>query len=156
MAFSTHLLVVVAGTLDAPELPGHLADRAESGTPLRATVVAPASWRRTEETRERLERLTDELGERGIPAEGVVGDADPACAALDVYDPARHDEILVCTDHLAGPVLIDLPHRLRSATGAHVRTLVVERRDVHGVPLEALRRDRPAWFERLFPVPQDA
>ena len=48
-----------------------------------------------EEAKERLEVSLEELRRRGIPASGVVGDADPVLAALEALREAPADEVVI-------------------------------------------------------------
>lgn len=136
MPFRTHLLVVANQTVGSDELVEQLGGRARSG-PLRATIVVPAEPEHREDAAERLEAALARLRDRGIDVSGTLAaDADPLHAALDAYDPARHDEVVVVTlpAHLSRWLGCDVPQRVGRATGALVS--VVETR---GAPV-ALHR----------------
>ena len=155
MAWTTRLLVVANQTLESPELLGYLRERGAAG-PVRATFVVPAAFADEEAARGRLDRVLEQLRANGIEAEGAVGDAEPCGAALDVFDPRQHDEIVVSTlpNATSQWLLIDLPHRLRKTTDAQVHHVVASEPRVTpaAVPLDEAARPRPAWFERLFPL----
>ncbi|HEU4658967.1 MAG TPA: hypothetical protein VFR97_15665 [Capillimicrobium sp.] len=130
MPFRTHLLVVANQTVGSDELVAHLRDRARSG-PLRVTLVVPAEPEQRDAAQQRLEDACVRLSEQeGIEVRGGLSeDADPLHAAMDAYDPARHDEIVVVTlpAHLSRWLGCDVPQRVARATGALVR--VVETRE---------------------------
>ena len=52
----------------------------------------------------------------------MLGDVDPACAVIEVWDPRRWDEILVSTlpTGTSRWLQIDLPHRIARAVDAPV------------------------------------
>ena len=52
----------------------------------------------------------------------MLGDVDPACAVIEVWDPRRWDEILVSTlpNSTSRWLQIDLPHRIQRAIDAPV------------------------------------
>lgn len=122
MPFRTHLLVVASQTVESDELAAHLRDRARSG-PLRATLVMPVDPEHGEAARGRLESALERLRGDGIDAGGALADDDdPVVAAIDAYDPARHDAVIVVTlpSHLSRWLGCDVPQRVARATGALV------------------------------------
>ena len=138
MPWTTHLLVVASRTAESGELVSYLRDRAQAG-PVHVTLVVPLEVGGRDAGRERLESALARLQAHGIEAVGqVAGDGEPLHAVLDVYDPRRHDEIVVCTlpEHLSRWLAFDLPHRVRRVTGALVSHVEVgtpaERRVAHG------------------------
>lgn len=155
MAWTTRLLVVANRTLASRELLDYLRERSESG-PVRATVVVPSALSEEPAAQARLDGVLEQLRAAGIEAEGRLGDAEPCAAALDVFDPREHDEIVVSTlpNATSQWLLIDLPHRLRKATDAQVHHVVASepRPAPAAVPLAESKPARPAWFERLFPL----
>ena len=52
----------------------------------------------------------------------MLGDVDPACAVIEVWDPRRWDEIVVSTlpTGTSRWLQIDLPHRIARAVDAPV------------------------------------
>jgi hypothetical protein len=122
MPFRTHLLVVANHTVDSPDLLAALAERAEQG-PIHVTMLAPVLWSEREEARIRLDEACMRLREQDIPAEGVLGDADPVVAVQEVWDPGRFDEIMVSTFSTGASrwMQIDLPHRVAKLTDCTVR-----------------------------------
>jgi hypothetical protein len=156
MAWTTRLLVVANRTLESEELSSYLCSRAEQG-PLRVTFVVPAAPSEEQAAHARLAAVLDELNEQeGISAEGTIGDSEPYAAAMDVFDARSYDEIVVSTlpNATSQWLLIDLPHRLRRSTDAVVSHVVSSEPRVvpAAVPLAAVMRPRPPWFERLFPL----
>jgi hypothetical protein len=121
MTFRTHLLVVANQTVDSPELIGALAQRAERG-PVTATLLVPTPWTEREAARQRLQQAIERLRERGVQAEGTLGDGDPMVAVKEAWDPARFDEVVVST--LSGAssrwLQIDLPSRVAKLTDCNV------------------------------------
>jgi len=128
MPMRTHLLVVASRTAVSDELVSYLSRRAAI-TPLRVTLAVPLELGGREEARARLARGLDVLRAAGLDAGGVVaGDGDPLHAVLDVYDPRRHDEIVVVTlpEHLSRWLGCDLPQRIARVTGALVHHVPAE------------------------------
>jgi hypothetical protein len=125
MAFITRLLVVANRTADSEELAAALRSRAEHAD-VRATIVIPAALGHEQEARVRLEGVMADLRAHGIEASGVIGDADPVNATLDVWDPWRFDEIVLCTlpPGESTWLHVDIPHRLRRLTDATVQHVV--------------------------------
>lgn len=135
---TTHLLVVASRTAGTEELISYLRRRAEAG-PVRVTLVVPVELGGPDRARSNLEAGLERLRAAGFDATGVVaGDGEPLHAVLDVYDPRRHDEIVVCTlpEHLSHWLAFDLPHRVSRVTGALVSHIEVgtpaERRVANG------------------------
>jgi hypothetical protein len=135
MSWTTRLLIVANRTAGSAELADALRSRATSSG-VRATIVMPAVLGREADASSRLEAVVEQLRADGIDAEGVLGDSDPVNAALDVWDPRRFDEIIVCTlpPGESTWLHIDLPHRLRRLTDATVQHLVATRLEPAGVP----------------------
>jgi hypothetical protein len=135
MSWTTRLLVVANRTAGSAELADALRSRATSSG-VRATIVMPAVLGREADASDRLDAVVEQLRADGIDAEGVLGDSDPVNAALDVWDPRRFDEIIVCTlpPGESTWLHIDLPHRLRRLTDATVQHLVATRPEPAGVP----------------------
>ena len=97
---AAHVIVLANRTAAAPELIEALVHRGEHG-PIHATLVMPASGpgeaARTE-CRERLDKALEAWRAAGIEhCEGVVGDPIPHEALSEVWDPMRHDEVIVST-----------------------------------------------------------
>ena len=122
MAFRTHLLVVANQTEDSPDLRRALEERSQQG-PVHVTLLVPVLWSEREAARARLDEACSGLGERGIEAESVLGDADPMVAVQEVWDPGRFDEIVVSTFATGASrwMQIDLPHRIAKLTDCTVR-----------------------------------
>jgi hypothetical protein len=134
MSWTTRLLIVANRTAGSAELADALRSRATSSG-VRATIVMPAVLGREADASDRLEAVVEQLRADGIDAEGILGDSDPVNAALDVWDPRRFDEIIVCTlpPGESTWLHIDLPHRLRRLTDATVQHLVAARPEPAGV-----------------------
>jgi len=127
MPWTTHLLVVASRTAESGELVSYLRERAQAG-PVHVTLVVPLEVGGRDAGRQRLEGALARLQEAGIEAVGqVAGDGEPLHAVLDVYDPKRHDEVIVVTlpEHLSRWLRCDLPHRIAQVTGALVRHIEV-------------------------------
>jgi hypothetical protein len=130
MAASAHVLVVANLTATSKELLEALKARADL-SPIRVTLVIPAQGPGLggrEAVKERLEEALKGMREAGLDAEGVVGDAGPMEAVAECFDPARHDEAIVCT--LPGRsskwLQFDFPHRVARFTGVPVTHVVAD------------------------------
>ena len=127
---AANVLVVANLTAASQDLLEALKDRAER-SPIRVTLVIPASGPGLggrEAGRERLEAALQGMRDAGLVATGVVGDADPMEAVAECFDPARHDEAVVCT--LPGRsskwIASDFPHRVARFTGVPVTHVVAD------------------------------
>jgi hypothetical protein len=126
---AAHVIVLANRTAAAPELISALLDRSERG-PIVVTLVMPASGPGSAEraaAASRLEEALDAWRKAGIErCEGVVCDPIPLEALSEVWDPMRHDEVIVST--LPGQsstwIRADLPRSVARYTGVHVRHVV--------------------------------
>jgi hypothetical protein len=128
---AAHVVVLANRTAGARELIEALVHRAERG-PIVATLVmpagAPGSAGRAA-ARERLDAALEAWRAAGIErCDGVVCDPSPLEALTEVWDPMRHDEVIVCT--LPGEssrwVRSDLPHCAARYTGVSVLHVVAQ------------------------------
>jgi hypothetical protein len=71
---------------------------------------------------EALARMRD----AGLQAEGAIGNSDPIVAVSEIWDPKRHDEIIVATLPLSSSKWLraGLPERIGKLTGAPVTHVV--------------------------------
>jgi hypothetical protein len=117
--YRTKLLVVANQTVDSDELYHALHERAERG-PLAVTLLVPQDQQAG--LGHRLHVALERLHDAGIEAEAMLGDVDPACAVIEVWDPRRWDEVLVSTlpSGTSRWLRIDLPHRIARAVDAPV------------------------------------
>ena len=136
MPATAHVLVVASLTATSKQLLEALKHRAERG-PIQITLVLPAQGpglRGREAVQARLEEALEGMRAAGLEAVGVVGDADPMEAVAECFDPARHDEAIVCT--LPGRsskwIAHDFPHRVARFTGVPVTHVVAD--DMRPVP----------------------
>jgi hypothetical protein len=128
---AAHVIVLANRTAAAPELISALLERSERG-PITATLVMPASGPGSAARKAASERLEVALAawrEAGIGrCEGVVCDPIPLEALSEVWDPMRHDEVIVCT--LPGQsstwIRADLPRSVARYTGVYVRHVVAQ------------------------------
>ena len=71
----------------------------EGGSPRRSAgagaTTSSCGWSCRKASEERLEVSLEELRRRGIPASGMVGDADPVLAALEALREAPADEVVI-------------------------------------------------------------
>jgi hypothetical protein len=113
------LLVVANQTVDSDELYDALYERAGHG-PLAVTLLVPQDQHDGLGTR--VNRALNRLHEAGIDAEAMLGDIDPACAVIEVWDPRRWDEVVISTLPASTSrwLRIDLPHRITRAVDAPV------------------------------------
>jgi hypothetical protein len=117
--YRTKLLVVANQTVDSDELYDALRERAERG-PLAVTLLAPQDQQAG--LGHRVNAALERLHAAGIEAEAMLGDVDPACAVIEVWDPRRWDEVLVSTlpTGTSRWLRVDLPHRIARAVDAPV------------------------------------
>jgi hypothetical protein len=167
----THLILVVANeTVVSPSLVELLEQKAAAQS-IRVVVVAPVNQprqgyvvyydTRRAAARRRLDRTLDLLRKAGVPATGVVVEADPVSALRDGIAQLGPDEIIVSTHpqqqsgwlrrnaveqmrRVAGPmpfehVVVDL-----AAEHGQANVLVVANQTVLGEPLLAKIRERAA------------
>lgn len=122
MIYRTKLLVVANQTVDSDELLQALQDRAQRG-PISVTFLVPQDS--PGGMGARVRRALERMRADGIEAEAMLGDVDPACAVIEVWDPRRWDEVLVAT--LPTPVSrwlrIDVPHRISRTIDAPVSAI---------------------------------
>jgi hypothetical protein len=113
------LLVVANQTVDSDELYDALQARAEQGQ-LAVTLLVPQDQQTG--LGARVNRALERLHAAGVEAEAMLGDVDPACAVIEVWDPHRWDEVLVSTlpTGTSRWLQIDLPHRIARAVDAPV------------------------------------
>jgi len=71
-----------------------------------------------------------------VPAEGMVGDADPIVAVQEAWNPGRYDEVVVSTltEGASHWLQVDLPHRVARLTDCQVRHVAVPVRHVEQRP----------------------
>jgi predicted deacetylase len=101
-----HVLVIANETIVGEDLIERLEARAAQG-PIRVTVVAPINQPRQgfvvyDDTRRasagrRLDRTLQKLRDAGIPAHGLVADADPVDVLRDAIAQVEPDEVIVST-----------------------------------------------------------
>ena len=127
---AANVLVVANLTASSQYLLDALKHRAERG-PIRITLVMPAQGPGLggkEAVRERLEEALEGMRGAGLEADGAIGDADPMEAVAECFDPAKHDEAIVCT--LPGRsskwLQHDFPHRVARFTGVPVTHVVAD------------------------------
>jgi hypothetical protein len=125
---ATNVLVVASQTAASEQLLDALTHRAER-SPIRITLVMPAQGpglAGREAMRPALDAALAKMREAGLEADGVIGDANPMDAVAEFFDPARHDEAIVCT--LPGRsskwLEHDFPHRVARYTGMSVTHVV--------------------------------
>jgi len=178
-----HIVVVANETVVSKRLVEEIESRAKSG-PVQVTVVAPVNQprqgyvvyydTRKAAARRRLDRTLELLRAEGIPASGVVVEADPVAALRDAIAQLQPDEVIVSThpQQKSGWLRRDAVEQMRRVAGnlpfEHVvvdlaaeheaaNVLVVANRTVLGEPLlDAIRRRgeaSPASF--LIIAPQD-
>ena len=140
---AAHVLVLANVTATSGDLIGAIAERARKG-PIDVTLLMPGKGpglAGKEAVRDGLDQALAAWRAAGIEAEGICGDANPMDAVAEVWDPRRHDEVIVST--LPGQssrwIQGDLPGRVARFTGAPVTHVVA--RDMrpepqHGPPPE--------------------
>lgn len=130
MAWQTRALVVANRTADSDQLLEALTGRARSG-PIAFTLLVPGG----PEAGARLDAALERMRAAGLEVEGVLGrGTDPLAAVHEAWNPARYDEIVVCTlpTGVSKWLQVDLPHRIAKLTDAPVSHVVAgERQPVH-------------------------
>ena len=176
------ILAVANETVAGRSLLDALKRHADEG-PIRVTVLAPINHPREgyvvyEDTRRaaagrRLDKTLEVLREAGIPAHGLVVDADPVSAVRDAIAQLEPDAIVVSThpEEKSGWLRRNVVDRIRSAAetvpvehvvadmereeGAQANVLVVANETVVGEPLLERIRERarrsPASFLVISP-----
>jgi hypothetical protein len=142
---AAHVLVVATVTATSDDLLAALDERARrSSVPVDFTLVMPASG--TGAMQPELEAALARWRERGLKAEGVIGDADPVQAVVEVCRPGRFDEVIVCT--LPGQtsrwLRWDVPYRIGHAADlpvTHVVALSMVKPELRGAPLPDRKRE---------------
>jgi hypothetical protein len=121
--YRTKLLVVANQTVDSDELYDALHERAGRG-PLSVTLLVPQDQQAG--SAHRVNAALERLHAAGIEAEAMLGDVDPACAVIEVWDPRRWDEVVVSTlpTGTSRWLRIDLPRRIGRAVDAPVTHIV--------------------------------
>ncbi len=178
-----HILVVANETVVSKRLVEEIEGRAKDG-PVQVTVVAPVNQprqgyvvyydTRKAAARRRLDKTLELLRAEGIPASGVVVEADPVAALRDAIAQLQPDEVIVSTHprQKSGWLRRDAVEQMQRVAGSlpfeHVvvdlaaeqgpaNVLVVANQTVLGEPLlDAIRRRgeaSPASF--LIIAPQD-
>src|SRR4051794_6232875 len=128
---AAHVIVLANRTAAAPELIEALAHRRERG-PISVTLVMPAAGPGAADraaAKERMEAALEAWRAAGIDVcDGVVCDPAPLEALGEVWDPMRHDEVIVST--LPGQssrwIRADLPHSVARFTGVSVLHVVAQ------------------------------
>jgi len=129
------VLVVANRTADSEEVLAALLERAQQSA-IEVTMLTPATWEvvdphgGVQSARRRLRAALTGLRDAGVPATGVVGDADPCLAVEAIWDPERFDEVVVATlpQHVSRWLRLDLPGRLERLTGRCVRDIIASER----------------------------
>jgi hypothetical protein len=139
MSTPAKVLVVANRTADSDEVHAALVERAQEG-PIDVTLLAPAAWEVVDphggrqSAWRRLNAALTRLAAAGIPARGVVGDADPVTAVRETWDAERFDEVIVATlpRHLSRWLRVDLPPRVEQLTGCPTRHVIARERSTVG------------------------
>src|SRR5215207_4201892 len=125
---AAHVIVLANVTASSGDLIDAIRRRAGKG-PIDVTLLMPGKGpglSGREAVRGRLDAALEAWREAGIEADGVFGDANPMDALAEIWDPRRHDEVIVST--LPGQssrwIQGDLPGRVARFTGAPVTHVV--------------------------------
>ncbi|HEX6023894.1 MAG TPA: hypothetical protein VFZ00_18030 [Solirubrobacter sp.] len=146
---AAHVIVLANRTAAAPELIEALVHRSERG-PIHATLVMPAAGPGTADraaAKQRMEAALEAWRAAGIEnCGGVVCDPVPLEALAEVWDPMRHDEVIVST--LPGQsskwIRSDLPHAVARFTGVSVLHVVAHDPEVQPETSPAPAREKAA------------
>ena len=122
-----NVLVVTNITATSSELHDALRARDDRGAAA-FTLVVPATpfGGGRAAAREQLAEALERLRGAGLEVDGSVGAGDPISAVSEVWDPKRHDEIIVSTlpMRLSRWLNAGLPERIGRLTGAPVTHVV--------------------------------
>jgi hypothetical protein len=137
VAFKSNVLVLANRTAMSIGLEAVLRARVENG-PASFTLLVPLGL--TPDAEQIAGRLAAHLREAGLDVEGRAGASDPLTAVLEVWSPARYDEIIVSTLPASASrwMQTGLPRRVERHTGAIVRH--VEAREALTHPQSRPRR----------------
>jgi hypothetical protein len=125
--WTQQVLVVANQTASSDELMRALLERSErTPTAVHLIVPAPPLGGGRESATAACEAALARFRAAGLEADGSVGHVDPFLAVMDVWDPRRHDEILVSTLPIGVSKWLSagLPQRIERATGAVVTHVV--------------------------------
>jgi hypothetical protein len=127
---AANVFVVASQTAGSHQLLDALKARAER-SPIRITLVMPSQGpglSGREAMRAGLDEALAGMRDAGLDVEGMIGDTNPMDAVAEFFDPARHDEAVVCT--LPGRsskwLQHDFPHRVARFTGVPVTHVVAD------------------------------
>jgi hypothetical protein len=127
VAWKRNILVVANVTATSEELLDALQARARQ-SPASFTLIVPATpfGGGRSAAAEHLRAAVESLRAVGLEAEGAVGDADPAVAVTEAWDPKHYDEIIVSTlpMRLSKWLRAGLPERIGRLTGAPITHVV--------------------------------
>lgn len=127
MTWKRTVLVVANVTAASEDLLQALVARAQR-EPSTFTLVVPATpfGGGREAALAKLSEALGQFRDAGLEADGTVGPADPIVAVTDVWDPKRHDEIVVSTLPLTLSKWMHagLPERIAKLTDAPVTHVV--------------------------------
>lgn len=142
----TTILVLANQTATSDELLKTLTTRG-STAPIRVELVVPPIGPDPtcrSDAEQQLDEALTRMHDAGLEATGLVGDSDPLAAVLEVYEPTRHDEILVSTlpASISRWMGVDLPARVGRATGALVSHVAVPEADAGRRSLHDQRVER--------------
>lgn len=142
----TTILVLANQTATSDELLETLTTRG-SNTPIRLELVVPPVGPDPacrSEAEQQLDEALRRMNDAGLEATGLVGDSDPLAAVLEVYEPTRHDEIMVSTlpASISRWMGFDLPARVGRATGALVTHVAVPEAEARRRSLSGQRAER--------------
>jgi hypothetical protein len=121
----TSILVVANHTANSRELLQAMQARAARG-PSHFVLLVPSHPSRHAEDEQRMAGALERFVSAGLSVEGRLADPDPFDAVHEVWNPARFDEIIVCTLRPRDSEWLrsELPSRIRRVTGAQVSHVV--------------------------------
>ena len=126
MTWQMSALVIANRTVDSDELLRALDERARSA-PAKFTLLVPCGPAGRADAQARLDSGLAKMRAAGLDVAGSVApNNDPIVAAHEAWDPARYDEIVVCTfpTGVSRWLQVDLPHRIAKLTDAPVTHVV--------------------------------
>ena len=130
MAYSARVLVIARQTADSDDLLAALRARAERSD-AQFTLLLPAvgpGFAGREQAQPLVDAALVKFREAGLEVDGVVGDADPVEAVVEICTPGRFDEVIVATLPGASSkwLQFDFPHRVARITDLPVTHVIAK------------------------------
>ena len=146
MPWTSNILVLANETAGSPELAAALAARGVGSRASFQLVLPCAFGLRRADAERRLGFALERLQALGLDVKGRVGAPDPLIAAVEAWDPAAFDEVVVSTlpNEASRWLEIGLPRRIARRTGAPVQHVEATRDWLDEPPADVAATQRVA------------